>query len=224
MIVDYGTLKSEVQKYLWNRKDLAAQIPSFISLAERKIFRTLRVPNMEVIINYLPLEPLPGEDPQGYSQLELPGDFLEVKFLLLNDRPLERISDIEIQGRLNSQPAAGEVKQFARIGNRLYLWPVSDNPDAIFTMSYWRDYSNTMSKDTDTHDVLRIAPDLFLYGACLEAAVYLVGDSRIPVWQALYDRSFAQLVEHYKEAEYAGSNVQVSAAGIGAYSDGRHYG
>ncbi len=220
MIVDYGTLKEEVRKYLWNRKDLDTQIPSFISLAERKIFRVLRIPNMEILLTY---EPVGGTGSQGYSQLELPGDFLEAKFVLRDDQPLQRVSDIDIQRKRVARPAAGATREFARIGNRLYLWPVSDNVDAVFSMSYWKDYSNTLVNDTDDHDVLRVAPDLFLYGACLEAAVYMVGDSRVPVWQALYDQSLAQLIEHYKEAEYAGSNVQVSAAGNGGYGDSSIY-
>lgn len=211
---NYGELKSTIQKYLWNRKDLIPDIPGFISLAERKIYRQLRIPVMEKLLDYDPPEPTEGE--QGYAQLELPGDFLEAKFLLAGNRPLTRISDIKIKMLLNSRPAPGLVEQFARIGNRLYLWPVSDDSTVVFSLAYWQDLSGTLVADSDTHDVLRVAPDLYIYGACLEAAPYLVADDRIPVWQSLWKDSMTSLTEFYKDSEYAGSNVAVS----NAYGDG----
>jgi len=218
-ISNYGELKAEVKTYLWNRKDLDLMIPNFISLTERKMFRTLRVPNMEVILNYQPLDLAVGVPPLGYAELELPGDMVEVKFLLAGDRPLERISDIQMQQRLYRMPAPGLVRKFARIGNRLFLWPISDDPTMEFTLSYWSDFSNTLTNDAATHEMLRTAPDLYLYGALLEAAPYLVDDSRLLIWQGLFDRSYGQLEEQYKEAEYAGSNVVVTNAGQGIESD-----
>lgn len=222
-IVDYGTLKEEIRLYLWQRKDLNEMIPGFIDLAERKMFRNLRVPNMEVLLKYEPLDLLDEDTEEGeligYTQLELPGDSVEIKFLLAGDRPLERISDIQIQQRLHRMPARGLVRKFARIGNRLFLWPVSDDRELLFTLSYWTDFSGTLTTDTATHEMLRTAPDLYLYGALLEAAPYLVTDSRVETWQTLFDISFGQLEMQYKEAEYAGSNVSVSNAGQGVESD-----
>ena len=222
-IVDYGTLKEEIRLYLWQRKDLNEMIPGFIDLAERKMFRNLRVPNMEVLLKYEPLDLLDEDTEEGeligYTQLELPGDSVEIKFLLAGDRPLERISDIQIQQRLHRMPARGLVRKFARIGNRLFLWPVSDDRELLFTLSYWTDFSGTLTTDTATHEMLRTAPDLYLYGSLLEAAPYLVTDSRVETWQTLFDISFGQLEMQYKEAEYAGSNVSVSNAGQGVESD-----
>ena len=217
IITNYGELKAEVKKYLWDRKLLINQIPGFISLAERKIFRRLRVPAHEKLLDY---DPPDGDVP--YSQLELPGDFLELKFLLRDDQPLQRVSDIKIKAMLNARPAAGLPEMFARIGNRLYLYPTPDSVKYTFSMSYWQDLSNTLQEDEDSHEVLRVAPDLYVFGACAEAAPYLVEDSRIAVWKSLFEEAMLGLENQYKEAEYAGSNVQVSAAGGGLYGD-RNY-
>ena len=226
-IENYGELKAEIKKYLWNRKDLEEQIPILISLMERKTFRNLRIPVMETLLNYEPFDGTADAEPLGYAQLELPGDFLECKFLLNEDNPMTRISDIKIQQKLFRSSAVGTTKNFARVGNRFFLWPVSDDPAAVFTMSYWSDFSGTMVEDDDSNEMLRLAPDLYIYGTCLEFAPFLVNDSRLPVWQTLFDNSFAQLEEQYKEAEYAGSNVQVSSIGQGDHGDyasnGRYY-
>ena len=79
MITNYGTLKSQVQLYLYNRKDLTAQIPEFISLAEKKVFRQLRCRFNEVLIS----DTL--TDNTGFA---LPENFVEMKFLTVNEKPL----------------------------------------------------------------------------------------------------------------------------------------
>lgn len=205
-ITNYGELKTEIAGYLWNRETLVPLIPGFISLAERKIFRRLRIPAHETVLDYEPAV----NDP--YVQLELPGDFLELKFLLASGRPLERISDIRIKALLHEHPASGIPEKFARIGNRLYLYPRPDSIEYVFSMGYWQDFSNTLKEDTDSHEILRVAPDLYLYGACAEAAPYLVEDSRIPVWKSLFEEAFLELENKSMLAEYAGSSVAVRNA------------
>ncbi len=218
-IVDYGTLKEEVRLYLWQRKDLLEMIPGFIDLTERKMFRNLRVPNMEILLKYEPLININPATDIGYAELEIPGDSVELKFLLAGDRPLTRVSDINILQRLQRLPAPGLARVFARVNNRLKLWPVSDDPKIEFQLAYYSDFSGLLVADADTHDMLRTSPDMYLYGALLEAAPYLVNDSRVALWQGLFDRSFASLDSQAREAEYAGSNVSVSNAGQGIESD-----
>lgn len=203
-IVDYQTLQDAVKGMLWDRQDLDAQIPMFISLASRSIFRMLRHPTHETLFDW---------DTSGYGLpvaiLELPGDFLELKFVLRDDQPLERISDIELKARWEQKQEFAAPRAFARIGNRLYLDPQADSVDYAYSMVYWADYSNTLEQPTDTHDVLRVAPDMFLYGALLHASPYLLDDARVPIWRSFYDQALGELMTHASEAEYAGSPIAV---------------
>ena len=49
-IVDYQTLEAEVKKYVYNRSDLTARLPTFVQIAERKIFRKLEHRQNEVLV------------------------------------------------------------------------------------------------------------------------------------------------------------------------------
>ena len=42
IVTDIGTLKSEVAAYLYDRTDLTNQIPNFISMAQKRLFRVIQ--------------------------------------------------------------------------------------------------------------------------------------------------------------------------------------
>ena len=70
-IANYGDLKTKILTYLnKDNPEVENEVPTFIALAERKIFRQLRCPSNEKIVTY---------DPAGetITQLQLPGDYLE---------------------------------------------------------------------------------------------------------------------------------------------------
>ena len=206
MITDYGSLKSEIQLYLYNRKDLDAVIPSFIQLAEKKVFRQLRCRFNEAEFSGV-LDP----DNTGF---ELPEDFLEMKFLTVNSKPLERISDIEYLSRINSDNAGGEPTLFARVLNDIKVWRQADS-DYDFSFVYWATQEGDLVVDTDTTPVLGFAPDLYLYASLIEAMPFIVKDERLTTWQAMFSQAMDEVNNQTIEGEYAGSNVSVSSP----YSD-----
>ena len=202
---DYGELKEDVRQYLYNRRDLTAQIPNFISLSERKIFRRLRCPANEKGATFTPT----GDD--GFPSVDIPGDYLEAKVLTVNDLPLERITDLEFKRRIKEDNAAREPRTFARLLGKFFFWPPPD--DAYVTdLIYWADFSGTLVEDVDTNDILRIAPDVYVYGALLEAMPFLVKDERIPIWRDFFNEALDELNHQTNEAEYSGSPVAVASA------------
>ena len=204
--MNYGELKEQVREYLYNRKDLDAQIPGFIKFGEHRIFRQLRCrANEAEITGDLSL------DNTGFS---LPDNFLEMKFVLVNNKPLERISDIDYQSLINVDNAGGEPSQFARVLNEIKLWRQADS-DYTYSFVYWRDYIDAMTDDTDTTPVLDFAPDLYLYAALIEAMPFLVKDDRLTTWQAMFSQCMDSINSQTSESEYAGSPVSVS----NVYSD-----
>ncbi len=206
MITDYGSLKEEVKLYLYNRKDMDARIPSFISLAEKKIFRQLRCR-----FNETEVSGDLGSDPNGFP---LPVDFLEMKFLTVNGKPMQRRSEIDYLSRINVDNAAGEPSWFARILNNIKLWRSADS-DYEFRFVYWETQEGDMVLDADTTPVLGFAPDLYLYAALIEAMPFIVKDERLTTWQAMFSQAMDEINHQTIEGEYAGSNVSVSSV----YSD-----
>jgi hypothetical protein len=206
MASNYGELKEEVRAYLYNRKDLTVNIPQFIKFGEHRIFRQLRCrANEATLAGDLSL------DSTGFS---LPDNFLEMKFLLVNSKPLERISDIDYLSRINIDNAAGEPTHFARVLNEIKIWRQADS-DYTFNLVYWQDQIGDMVNDEDTTPVLTFAPDLYLYAALIEAMPFLVKDDRLTTWQALFQQCIDGINFQTTESEYAGSPVSVSSV----YSD-----
>ena len=203
MATNYGELKEEVRSYLYNRKDLTVNIPQFINFGERRIFRQLRCRANEVMVT--------GDLSLDATGFALPADFLEMKFLIVNDVPLERISDIDYLSKINIDQAGGVPSQFARVLNDIKLWRAADSP-YDYSFVYWQDQDNAMTLDTDTTTVLDFAPDLYLYAAMIEAMPFLVKDDRLTTYQALFQQCMDSINYQTIESEYAGSPVSVSNA------------
>ena len=200
--MNYGELKAAIQSYLYDRTDLISVIPTFITLAERRLYRVLRVPANEKITHWTA---------HDSGSIDLPVDYLEAKLVTADSKPLTRISDLNHLRSQDKRVASGEPQEFSRIGAQLHLYPTPDAPVNI-AMVYWYDLSGQLTQDTDTHEVLRIASDLYLHGALIEASAYLGQDSRIPVWQAKYAEELAQIRQQAAEAEYSGSITAVRDA------------
>jgi len=95
----YNDLLNDVRSFL-NRKDLDAEIPRFIMLAEQDLFRRLRATCNETTVTYTPSF-------VGYpinASLRLPDSALELKSVVFNGVPLRYVSDAEYFRRLHKVP------------------------------------------------------------------------------------------------------------------------
>ena len=81
-----GELKTAIADYL-DRTDLTAVMPTFIKLAETKIYRNLRTRE-----NEFTLQITEATLPEPISPIVLPQNFREFKQINLNDRPIENVS------------------------------------------------------------------------------------------------------------------------------------
>ena len=95
----YPDLVNDVRSYL-NRKDLDAEIPRFIMLAEQDLFRRLRATCNETTVTYT------GQT-VGYpinAAVRLPDSALELKSVIFNGIPLQYISDATYFEELHKHP------------------------------------------------------------------------------------------------------------------------
>ena len=199
MITDMGTLKQEVQSYLYDRLDLADKIPSFIDMAQKRIFRVLQCRENEAQFTSL----LPGS---GYP---VPSNYISLKYLLVNDVPMTSITARNLKSLLSTTPAVGMPNSFARIDAAFQFHPPADAyyPVALY---YYADLSSDVTDDAATNDVLAAYPDLYLWGALLMAAPFLNEDERMGTWKGLYDDTLQGIAEEMFDEEYSGSNLSVS--------------
>jgi len=183
-LTTYTELKSSVADWL-NRTDLTAVVPDFISLAEAQIERILRTRQMIVRAT--------ASIDTEYSAV--PADFLETKSIKLNTNPVTALAfesiDAMDQLKATTYIAVGQPRYFSIVGGQIRVLPV---PDATYTaeLTYYANLSKLSDANT-TNWLLSQAPDVYLYGALLQASPYLKDDARITVWASLYQRGLDEL-------------------------------
>jgi hypothetical protein len=183
-LTTYTELKTSIGDWL-NRSDLTTAIPDFISLAEAQIERTLRTRQMIVRANA-------SFDAQYGA---VPADFLETKSLKLTstnpETPLQFLSIDALDNEMTKYTASGKPKFFGVVGGQFRIVPT---PDSNYTteLTYYAKLTK-LSSSVASNWLLASSPDIYLYGALLQAAPYLQDDARIQTWATLYERALNDL-------------------------------
>lgn len=196
----YAGLKASVANFL-NRADLTAAITDFIALAEPQIVRRL--------VKDGPVrQMLARADPDIAISSEfttLPSDFMGVRALYLSGTtcgPLEFAEPEKIVERKMLYPTMdGDPRVYSVVGTELQLWPWNGGSYAG-ELTYWQRFAS-LSNTTTTNWLLSEHPDIYLYGALLQAAPYLRDDARLNVWGAIAETAISDLIAADKIARFA---------------------
>jgi hypothetical protein len=206
MAIDtFSGLKTTIADYL-NRDDLTSSIPTFITLAEAKFNRKVRTRQMVKRANA----------PIDTQYFAYPADYLETKTFKLNTNPITKLEFVteEYSDTLRSSRyiGVGKPEYFSIIGNQLEVIP---SPDTEYSAELTYYAKITALSDANTSNwLLAYAPDLYLYGALLEATPYLKDDERLVVWGQLYIASMEDIVVADQRASVATTPI-VRARSLG---------
>ncbi|MCM8734591.1 hypothetical protein M5E06_10335 [Azospirillum sp. A1-3] len=183
-ITSYAELQAEIASWL-NRDDLAGTIPSFISLAERTMFRQVRIRQM--------LKRVRATLDEDFETL--PDDFLEAVSLKLLTTPETPVSAVEpaVMDMLKARGSTGRPRYFAPIGNDLTVYPARDQDYTVELLYYAR--PDALSGSVSSNVILATWPDLYLWGSLAASAPFLREDERIATWGSLYRGSLAEVGE-----------------------------
>ena len=205
-LTTYTELKTSIADWL-NRSDLTSVIPDFISLAEAQIERTLRTRQMIIRANA-------SFDAQYGA---VPADFLEVKSLkLTSTNPITPMTYLSIDALDNESAkytASGRPKFFGVVGDQFRIVPT---PDANYTteLIYYAKLTK-LSSSVASNWLLTANPDIYLYGALLQAAPYLQDDARIQTWATLYERALNDAQTADDRASSSGGTLLTRAKTFG---------
>jgi len=194
-ITNYSDLKTQVANYL-GRTDLTSQIPNFISFAELRLSRDLRIRQM--------LKTATATMTAGDSTVGLPSDFLQMRDLFINGTPRIAISYLTPSNFTRDSRASesGKPVFYTMRGAEFEFAPI---PDAAYTLQMLYYAKPTALSDSNTSNVfLANCPDALLYGALVEAEPYLMNDARTELWTNLYRAAINNLNTSDDEAEYSG--------------------
>lgn len=189
-ISTYNELQTAVGNWL-HRSDLAGIIPDLITLGEGRIYRNVRVRQME--------ENLVGVTASG--TFVVPTDYVALKsaFVVQSIATPPRVQWLERKsfewiGRTNPTATPGIPRYIARNQSDFVLSPVPVDGTTIGGTYYKR--LDTLS--TALNDIFLNTPGLWLFAALCESAPFIEGDKRLPLWES----KFGGLVREVNAEEY----------------------
>ncbi|MCP3999398.1 MAG: hypothetical protein GY727_00590 [Gammaproteobacteria bacterium] len=175
--MNYTELQAQIASYI-HRNDLDAVIPGFIELAEARINRDLRVPEMqtEAVLNTI----------NGIAQL--PARYLDMRELWYF--PGVRSWTLNSTGRhtlSRYRGLAGEPQVYSLQGTTIEIAPARDN--AEFNLLFWQ--AEQPLSLVPTNAILDKYPYLYLYASLIEAAFYTQDAELAAGYQAKYEQDLA---------------------------------
>ena len=191
-ITTFLTLKQAIGNWL-GRDDLDARIPEFISMAEDRIARNLRVQAMETSAD---LSITSGSDtvaqPTGYLET--------IRLYLDDDRKRLTYMTPSVFWTRNAANESGTPEIFTIEDQNFVFKP---QPASNFTgkLLYYKSF-DALSGNADTNWLLTNARGLLLYGALLEAYLYLEDDAGAAKYGLMFDNALADLKKEDRMARY----------------------
>jgi len=194
-ISNYSELKSAIADWL-DRTDLTDSIPDFITLAETRHRRDFKLRRMETRVTANTVA-----DTEYYN---LPDNFVAMRNIQLNTNPKTALEYLtpEQMDRIYAGSNKGKPKAYSIIGDNIQLRPLPDSAYEI-EMLYYK-YFTPLSDSNTTNDMLTYHPDVYLYGALVEAEPYLQNDKRIQTWASFYDRAKKDIIDSNERDRHSG--------------------
>lgn len=204
-ITTYAELKSAIADWLL-RDDLTAVIPSFVSLAEAKFNRNIR--------DYRMMKRLSVTVDAEYE--DVPSDWLQTSRYQLDTTPittLEFVTPDQAAEEARRYNSAGRPLFFSVVGTQFQHVPA---PDAAYTgaLTYYSRIP-ALSDSVTTNWLLEAAPDVYLYGALMEAAPYLDDQEKLATWSGLMDRAMQNIRIESERAATGSSALRMRAKAMG---------
>ena len=201
----YDQLKTSIANYL-NRSDLDAVIPDFITLTERRLDRDVRARANMVRANTTTIS--------GTAFYNLPTDMLELRNVVYdstnNSYALSYMSP-ESLSREYGTYTNGVPRAYSIIGEDIKIAPT---PDGSYTLAInYYEALTPLSSSVATNNILDNFPELYLFGACAEGAVYLNDNEQLQRFSALYLEAVNSVRAAEDAARYSGTVMTMSVQG-----------
>ena len=202
-LATYSDLKTTIANYL-ARSDLTSQIPDFITLAENRLRRELRIRQMLKVVT----ASTTGND----ATLSLPSDFLELRDLHIDSNPDQALEyyNPNIFFRNAMTKVLGVPKKYTILASELQFAPI---PDGVYTMEMLYYAAPVYLSDSNPSNAfLANCPDALIYASLGEAEPYLMNDERLATWAALYQRAIDSLTAADDRGEYSAVPLTMTLA------------
>jgi hypothetical protein len=211
-ITTFDGLSSTIADWL-NRDDLTAQIPVFIQLAEVAMAKDERFRTQHLLVR--------AQAPITSQFTPLPDDFLEMSNLRLlvqsqaarGTPTIEYVTPSDMDELRLKYPAAEQPRFYTIVGEEIEVLPV---PGASYIAEMvYHGKAPALSPTNQSNWLSKNHPDLYLYGALLQAAPYLKNDERLGTWGTFYSTGADALKVSTQRAAYGAAPLKMRARSFG---------
>ena len=196
----YANLKTNIASYL-ARTDLTEQIPMFISLAEKRLNRDLRLRQT--------LQQSTYSMDSGFT-VPTPADFLEMQDLHLDANPIIPLTFQTVSqfyrrnGGSNQQ---GVPVNYTLVADNFVLAPQPTGATTV-NMTYYK-IPAPMSDTVPSNEYLEVCHDLLLYASLAESAPFLMDDPRLATWDGMYQTGLASITKSDEQSTFPAQPLAV---------------
>jgi hypothetical protein len=203
-LATYTDLLASVAAWL-NRSDLTTVIPDFVTLAEGRIARDLRL-RKQVVNTTL-------STVAGVQSVTLPSDFLEAENLSITSTSPNGAQSVVTPEYIDRKyPASanytGQPLVYTVVGDSMLFGPT---PDAVYTVSldYYQRF--TALATASTNWLLTNHPTVYLMACLVEGSAYLMDADKAQAYESRYQAAINDLQFRDDAALRSGSAMRVRA-------------
>ncbi len=194
-ITDYASLKTSVASWL-HRTNATDIIPDLIAFGENRIYRDLRVRQMETAMSVA----------ISSGVAAVPSGYLELKNAYLDGTPVAKLERKDAEWIYHNYPTRssdGRPKFIARDAGNFIFGPFPTDTYTLKGTYYKR--LDALSDSNTSNWLITDAPEMLLFAALVEAEAFVVNDPRIALWETKYLQLRDRLQERSDDEEFSGS-------------------
>lgn len=209
MAFTYAQLKTAIQDYTENTEtSFVTNLPTFIRAAEDRIFKLV---DLEIFRKNA-TSALTSSDPY----LSVPSDYLASFSLSITNGSSKEFllqKDVNYIQEYNPNPATtGTPKYYAFFDKDNFI--IAPTPDSNYVVElhyYYRPASLTAGAESGTTWLSDNAPNALLYGALVEAYIYMKGEQDM---LQMYEKQFTEAMTRIKDLAEARENSDAYRRGL----------
>ena len=202
-ITNWHTLKSTVEDYL-DRSDIGDQVEAAITFAENRIYRDVRVADMETALSAT----------TSSGVIAVPSGYIEMKFMYIDTAPVQALQRKDLSFIYENFPtrsADSKPTFFAREGSNFIFGPFPDTNYAIKGV-YYAKLTALAPGSNESNFIITDFPEALLFAALVECEPFLQNDERLVIWESKYQEAIKQIQAQDDAEALSGSPLAVTAA------------
>jgi len=173
----YTELTASIANWL-DRTDITTEIVDFVTLAETKIYRNIRVRALEKSLSVV----------ISSGVAAMPTDYLELKHAYIDGSPVQTLERTLLNTIYTQYPTRSSTGKPVFIADNVDNFEFAPYPDSAYTVkgTYYAKLP-ALSTTNETNWLITDNPDLILFASLIESVSFTGDTRRLNEWAAKYE-------------------------------------